>query len=149
MNRVGTEYNDFCIISGEPVIGEETWVGYFTLLDGTGGLTIGKHCSISSGVHIYTHDAVRWSVLGLEKDREGGSHLDRAPVTIGDNVFIGANTVVRKGVTIGEQSIIGAGSVVTKDIPPRSVAVGSPATVIGTVEIVNGELRTTRAPTAR
>ena len=47
------------------------------------------------------------------------------PVTIGDNVWIGANVVVLPGVTIGENSVIGAGSVVTKDIPANVIAFGS------------------------
>lgn len=51
-------------------------------------------------------------------------------ITIDDNVWIGANSVVTAGVTIGRHCIIGGGSVVTKDIPPYSVAVGNPAKVI-------------------
>ena len=49
-----------------------------------------------------------------------------APVTIGDNVWIGGGAIVCAGVTIGEGCVIGAGSVVTRDIPPRTLAVGSP-----------------------
>lgn len=52
------------------------------------------------------------------------------PVTIGNNVWIGANSVVLPGVTIGENSVIGAGSVVTKNIPANVVALGSPCRVI-------------------
>ena len=52
------------------------------------------------------------------------------PVTIGDNVWFGANVTVTPGVTIGSNSIIGAGSVVTRDIPANSIAVGNPAHVI-------------------
>lgn len=52
------------------------------------------------------------------------------PVHIGDNVWIGANTVVLPGVTIGENTVIGAGSVVTKDIPSNVVAVGNPCRVL-------------------
>jgi len=51
-------------------------------------------------------------------------------ITIGDNVWIGANSVVTAGVSIGKHSIIGGGSVVTKNIPAYSVAVGNPAKVI-------------------
>lgn len=51
-------------------------------------------------------------------------------IVIGDNVWIGANSVITIGVQIGKHSIIGAGSVVTKDIPAFSVAVGNPAKVI-------------------
>lgn len=52
------------------------------------------------------------------------------PIQIGDNVWIGANSVVLPGVTIGDNTVIGAGSVVTKDMPPNVVAVGSPCRVM-------------------
>lgn len=55
-------------------------------------------------------------------------------VKIGDNVFIGAESVVMPGVTIGDNVIIGANSTVTKDIPANTVAAGSPAHVICTLE---------------
>lgn len=133
-NRVGKEYNDYCIIVGEPKVGEGTWVGYFTLLDGSGGLTIGRNCSIASGVQIYTHDTVRWALEGLRKDHIDYSHVDRACVTIGDNVYIGANAIILKGVTVGNQCVIGAGAVVTRSLPPCSVALGVPAKIVGQVE---------------
>jgi acetyltransferase-like isoleucine patch superfamily enzyme len=53
-----------------------------------------------------------------------------APVTIGDNVWIGNNAIVCKGVTIGDNSVVGAGAVVVRDIPPHCVAVGNPARVV-------------------
>jgi len=133
-NRVGTEFNQHNILverieDGKvtsPNIGEDTWVGYFVLLDGSGGLEIGKHCSISSGVHVYTHDAVRWATQNLEKD---GEHLDKKPVMVGNNVFIGANSVILKGVTIEDGAIIGAGSIVLEDthIGKGEVWAGNPA----------------------
>lgn len=52
------------------------------------------------------------------------------PITIGDNVWIGGNTVVLGGVTIGNNSVIGAGSVVTRDIPDNVIAVGNPCKVV-------------------
>lgn len=134
-NRVGKEYNDFCIIVGEPKIGKGTWIGYFTLLDGSGGLEIGEGCSIASGVQIYTHDAIKWALLGLEKDHVNWSHVDRASVKIGDHVFIGAGAIILKGVTIGHHSIIGAGSVVTESIPPYSLAVGAPIRIVGKIRL--------------
>lgn len=57
-------------------------------------------------------------------------------INIGDEVWIGANSVITAGVTIGKHSVIGAGSVVTKDIPPFSIAVGNPARII---KIYNGK----------
>ncbi|MDN3681309.1 sugar O-acetyltransferase [Vibrio tapetis subsp. quintayensis] len=56
------------------------------------------------------------------------------PIVIGDNVWIGAKTIILDGVTIGDRSVIGAGSVVTKDIPADVVAVGNPCRVIKTIE---------------
>ncbi len=55
------------------------------------------------------------------------------PITIGENVWLGARVIVMPGVTIGDDSVVGIGSVVTNDIPPRSVAVGVPAKVVKTL----------------
>ena len=52
------------------------------------------------------------------------------PITVGNNVWIGAGSTVLAGVTIGDDAVIGAGSVVTRDIPPRTVAVGVPCRVV-------------------
>lgn len=57
-------------------------------------------------------------------------HLPRRPVTIGNDVWIGARVIILPGVQIGDQAIIGAGAVVTKSIPPRAIAAGNPARVI-------------------
>ena len=62
----------------------------------------------------------------------------KGPTRIGDNVWCGANVVVTSGVTIGERCVIGANSVVTRDIPPFSIAAGSPAKVIREVAYAPG-----------
>lgn len=130
-NVVGTEYNDFCIIRGKEFIkfGEDVWIGYFTFIDGTSGLEIGSKVSISSGVHIYTHDSSEYRMFNLIKNTKTGSHLKKAPVKIGNNVQIGANSIILPGVTIGNNVIIGALSLVNRDIPDRSIAYGIPARV--------------------
>ena len=56
------------------------------------------------------------------------------PITVGDNVWIGAGVTVLPGVSIGNNCVIGAGSVVTRDIPPYSIAVGNPCRVIKTLD---------------
>lgn len=83
---------------------------------------IGPNCGFYTNTH--PEDVTRRNA-GLEK---------ALPITIEDNVWIGANVSVMPGVTIGEGCIIGAGSVVTRDIPPHSVAVGSPCRVIRKTE---------------
>jgi maltose O-acetyltransferase len=130
-NEIGSQFNDFCILRGKDYIklGEDVWIGYFCLIDGSGGLTIGNKVSLSSGVHIYTHDSSFYRALELPKD-SNGSHIMRKPVKIGNNVQIGANSVVLPGVIIGDNVVIGACALVNKDIPSNCVAVGNPCKVI-------------------
>lgn len=119
------KYNPHCWIIGEPKIGKDVWIGAFTLIDGSGGLTIGKGCNISSGVHILTHDTVRRCISEGKYDK-----IDRKPVTIGEHTFIGTNAVIVMGVSIGSHCVIGAGSVVTRDVPDGVTVVGNPARII-------------------
>lgn len=123
-------YNAHAWIVGEPEIGEGTWIGAFTVVDGSGGLRIGSGCDISSGVHVYTHSSAMRCVSG----RRYGT-VDRAPVSIGDRVFIGANAVVMPGVTIGDEAIVAAGAVVTSDVAARTVVAGVPAAPISRVDL--------------
>jgi acetyltransferase-like isoleucine patch superfamily enzyme len=127
-------YNPLAWFVGEPTIGEGTWIGPFCLIDGSGGLVIGRSCDLAAGVHIYTHSTARRCVT----DRNVA--VERAPVRIGDYTFIGANAVVQMGVTIGDHCIVGAGSVVSIDLPDHSVTVGVPARVVGTVDATTGKI---------
>lgn len=130
------KYNPHAWISGDPEIGAGTWIGAFTVIDGSGGLRIGEGCDVSCGVQIYTHNTVRRCVSGREYP-----HIDRAPVTIGNRVFLGANAVVLMGVTIGDEAVVAAGAVVTRDVPARTIVAGVPARPMGTVEIEGAEVR--------
>lgn len=67
------------------------------------------------------------------EERNQGLEYAR-PITVGDNVWIGANVCVLPGVSIGDNCVIGAGSVVVKDIPPYSLAVGNPCKVVRTIK---------------
>jgi acetyltransferase-like isoleucine patch superfamily enzyme len=129
-------YNEHAWIVGEPVIGEGTWIGAFCVVDGSGGLTIGRGCDVSCGAQIYTHSTVRRCVSGRRYNE-----IDRAPVVIGDYVFLGANAVVMMGVTIGDRAVVAAGAVVTADVPEGAVVGGVPAKVIGRVAFVGDEPR--------
>lgn len=119
-------------VFGDVKVGKNTWIGPFTLLEGSGGIEIGDNCSISSGVQIYSHDSVQWAVTG------GKAKYDHAPVKIGSCCYIGPMVVIAKGVTIGDHCIIGAHSFVDSDIESYSKAAGCPAKIIGKVKIENG-----------
>lgn len=121
----GTSVYDSTIVLGNVSVGENTWIGPFVVLDGSGGLSIGSNCSISAGVQIYSHDTVRWAISGGVADYE---HMG---TVVEDNCYIGPNTIVAKGVVIGRGSIIGANSLVLTSIPADSKAFGSPCKVIG------------------
>jgi acetyltransferase-like isoleucine patch superfamily enzyme len=119
-------------VFGDVRVGRDTWIGPFTILDGSGGLTIGDNCSISSGVQIYSHDTVEWAVSG------GALPYRRAPVSIGSCCYLGPGTVVAKGVSVGEHSVVGVGSFVNRDVPAYSIAVGVPCRVVGRVRLEDG-----------
>jgi acetyltransferase-like isoleucine patch superfamily enzyme len=120
-------FNPHCWITGSPEIGEGTWIGAFTLIDGQGGLTIGRGCDISTGAQILTHSTVRRCVTGRRHP-----HVDRKPTVLEDHVFIGSGAVILMGARLGHHSVIGAGAVVLEDtvIPPYSLVVGVPARVV-------------------
>jgi acetyltransferase-like isoleucine patch superfamily enzyme len=121
----GTSVYDSVVVLGDVKVGRDTWIGPFVVLDGSGGLTIGAHCSISAGVQIYSHDTVEWALSG------GTAAYTHAPTAIGDNCYIGPSTVIAKGVRIGDGCRIGANSLVLADIPAGSLAHGTPCRVVG------------------
>lgn len=125
----GTSIYHNSYVYGDVKVGKNTWIGPYTLLDGSGGLTIGDYCSISAGVHIYSHDTVKWAVSG------GKAEPECAPVHVGDCCYIGSQTVITKGVSIGDHCVIGACSLVNRDLPAFTVAFGIPAKPRGRVQI--------------
>lgn len=121
----GASIYDSALVIGNVTVGAKTWIGPFVVLDGSGGLEIGAHCSISAGVQIYSHDSVNWAITG------GSSSYEYAETRIGNSCYIGPNVIIAKGVSIGDGCMIGANSLVLSDIPPNSKAVGSPCRIIG------------------
>lgn len=121
----GTSIYDSALVIGKVSVGRQTWIGPFTVLDGSGHLEVGSYCSISAGVQIYTHDSVKWALSGGKMD------IERAPTKIGSYCYIGPNAIIAKGVTIGDKCVIGANSLVLEDIPTGSMAYGTPCKVVG------------------
>ena len=123
-------------------VGENVWIvppltaavgKYVSIGDGTYAnmnLTLIDDWKITIGKGVLFGPNVTLSTTGHPvhpKHRTDGMYS--FPITIGDNVWIGANVIVLPGVTMGENSVIGAGSVVTKDLPANVVAFGSPCRV--------------------
>lgn len=119
----GTSVYDSSLILGDVKVGKNCWIGPFTILDGSGGeLIIGDNCNISAGVHIYTHDTVERVINGKE--------ISKGSVVIGNNCYIGPNSIVSRNITIGSRVVVGANSLVKSDVESDSLVAGSPAKFI-------------------
>jgi acetyltransferase-like isoleucine patch superfamily enzyme len=105
------------------VIGAGTVINRGVLLQTLGGLVIGEHVSVSTGVSLVTgaHDMTDPNFSDVMK-----------PIVIGDHAWIGSNATVLGGVTIGEGAVICAGAVVRSDVRAYAVVDGVPAKVVGT-----------------
>jgi maltose O-acetyltransferase len=113
-------------LSRHLVVMEGAGIGTGTLFTGGENITLGRRlkmgprCMFITNDHPVPGDGQTFSQLG-------GTNR---PITVGDDVFIGAGVLVLAGVTIGTGAAVGAGAVVVRDVPPGAVVVGSPARVI-------------------
>jgi maltose O-acetyltransferase len=105
-------------------IGAGTFVNYDCIMLDVAPIRIGAACQIATRVQLLTPT----HPLEPEPRRRGWEAA--RPITIGDNVWLGGGAIVCPGVTIGDDTVVGAGAVVTRDLPPRVLAVGSPARVL-------------------
>ena len=117
----------FCCINnavGDVIIGDHTRVGLHNTV--IGPVKIGSHVNLAQGI---TVTALNHNFADKDRkiDEQG---ISTVPVTIGDDIWIGANAVILPGVTIGNHSVVAAGAVVTKDVPPHSLVAGVPAKII-------------------
>ena len=121
----------FCDYGENISIGENTFINANCFFLDNNRITIGKNGLLAPYVQIYT---AGHPLSAQERifEREGNTHYVTfaKPVVIGDNAWIGGNTVILPGVTIGDNVTIGAGSVVTKDIPDNVLALGNPCKVV-------------------
>ena len=114
----------FCCINnavGDVVIGEYTRIGIHCTV--IGPVTIGNHVNLAQGITVTALNH-NFEDTNLRIDEQG---ISTKPVTIGDDVWIGANAVILPGVTIGKHVVVAAGAVVTKDVPDNCIVGGVPA----------------------
>lgn len=120
-------------------LGDNTSIGFGTKINGpaiiagreNAPVKIGKYCAIGHGLKIRPRNHAT-SYVNLQdafQNKYGLPKLDaiKGPVIVGNNVWIGDNVVILSGVVVGDGAVLGAGSIVTKDVPPYTIAVGSPA----------------------
>ena len=109
---------------GDVIIGDHTRIGIHNTI--IGPVTIGSHVNLAQSITVtaLNHNT---SDHTQRFDQQG---VSTRPVTIGDDVWIGANAVVLPGVTIGSHAVVAAGAVVTRDVPPCTLVAGVPAKVV-------------------
>lgn len=120
--------------TGRITIGGGSFLNLNVMIAAVGAIDIGEHCMLANGC-LVTDAAHRFEDPDQPVPWQG--FTSKGPTSLGDNVWLGANVVVTSGVSIGRRSVIGANSVVTDDIPPFSIAAGSPAKVLKTISYDN------------
>jgi maltose O-acetyltransferase len=129
--KSNVEFSDFCYIEcsqGNISIGKNCFFNRGCSLVAFNRINIGNYCIFGPNVSIYDHNHRYTDNTYIRKQG-----YEIREVEIGNDVWIGANTVITAGAKIGEHVVIGANSVVTKDIPSNSLAAGSPAKVIRSI----------------
>ena len=134
--------------NGEIRLGHDTFIAHACTLTAQGGkIVLGEHVHISRNTYINGIGDVEIAadtLLGPSVVLVSGNHpydrldipirlqgVQRAKISIEEDVWLSAQVIVLPGVTIGKGSVVGAGAVVTKDLPPYSIAAGVPAKVMG------------------
>ncbi len=120
----------FCDYGENISIGENTFINTNCIFLDDNKIIIGKNGLIAPYVQIYTAShPLKASKRIIKKGNRTRYLTSSKPVTIGDNVWIGGNTVILPGINIGNNVTIGAGSIVSKDIPDNVLAFGNPCAI--------------------
>ena len=115
--KIGVHIGKNCSLLGRPSFGSEPYL-----------ISLGDHVMTAGGgkVRFITHEGAHWVLKGLDKEKYKNT-FGYGRITIGNNVYIGANTTFLRGVTVGDNVIIGACSLVNKSLPANGVYAGVPA----------------------
>lgn len=134
--------------NGRIEIGPNCYVGDHSRIWAASSIKIGSCVLIAHNVNIFDNDTHPTDFMERRDDaeniifrgiRKNYPSLHSLPIEIGDDAWIGCNSIILKGVKIGKGCIVAAGSVVTKDTPPFSIVAGNPAKVVKYLEQGNGE----------
>jgi acetyltransferase-like isoleucine patch superfamily enzyme len=120
-------FADINIKEGELIVGDNTFIGQFSLICARKKIIIGSDCLIAEHVTIRDQNHKFDNNLSIPVIKAG---MTTSSIEIGNNVWIGAKVTVTKGVKIGDNCVIGANSVVTKNIPSNKVVAGAPAKIL-------------------
>lgn len=132
-NNVWIETPFFCDYGEHIYIDEGTFINVNAIFLDNNSINIGKNGLIGPGVQLLTAShplSAKERLITSNENLKTSYKTFSKPIQIGDNVWIGGNTVVLPGITIGNNVTIGAGSVVTKDIPDNMLAYGNPCKII-------------------
>ncbi len=128
LGRTGKEFHIeppfYCDYGYNITVGENFYTNYNCIILDCAPVIIGDNVLLAPNVAIYT------AGHPIHHEPRNEAYEYAFPVTIGNNVWIGGNTVINPGITIGDNTVIGSGSVVTKDVPANAIAAGSPCKAI-------------------
>lgn len=120
---MGVRVGQHCQILANPsmAFGTEPWL-----------IKLGDHVDITAGVTFLNHEGAMWCVRGMNEQYRNDDMF--RPITVGNNVMIGVNSLIMPGVRIGNNVIIAGHSVVTRDVPDGAIVAGVPAKQISSLE---------------
>lgn len=125
---------------GKIIIGENSYIGLYNVLDHSDNISIGDFVHIAGpSTGLWTHSSYLMCLNSVKLIEQTVQNRPTAPIRIENNVYIGGNCTIYPGITIGHHSIVAPNSAVTKDVPPYTMVGGVPAAFIKhTYDMING-----------